>query len=209
LFYFFPDPEYQDFLHAPCKKSLLDVKNLTIAFALETRWLQDWKKRGRILRWSNSLALHPLPLLLLLVAATIVKEDCCCRPTSSRMTIAIERFPSTAVKHVSPPSPLGSLKWCGLIRSCSRNGTVGMLTRLATSIMGGVQIIASVCVSEHTKSLLKSRPASLCISRIADNFPGGKPEVTWGRNKINMFSVNNKFPIGHMRELTHGKIKKP
>ena len=91
---------------------------------------------------SNSLALHPLPLLLLLVATTIVKKDRCCRPTSSRMTVAIERFPSTAIKRISPPSPLRPLRWCGLIRSCWRNGTLGVSTRLTTSIMGGLQIVA-------------------------------------------------------------------
>ena len=82
------------------------------------------------------------------------------------------------------------------------------------------------CVSEHKTSLLKSQPASpTCISGIADNLPGGKgskrdaftdtkganemplPRVTWGRNKIKTFSVNNKFPMGRTLELTHGKIK--
>jgi hypothetical protein len=64
------------------------------------------------------------------------------------------------------------------------------------------------CVSEHTKPLLKSRPASpTCISQIVDNFPGGKPEVIWGRNKINTFPVNSKFPIGRTWELRHDKIK--
>ncbi len=63
------------------------------------------------------------------------------------------------------------------------------------------------------------------ISQIADNLPGRKgskrdvftdtkgvnkmrlPRVTWGRNKIKTFSVNNKFPVGRTQELTHGKIK--
>jgi hypothetical protein len=94
--------KYQDFLHAPCKKFLLNVKNLTVAFAIGISWFQDRKKRSRILRWSNSLVFHPLPLLLLLVATTIVEEDRCRRPTLSRMTAAIERSPSTAVKRVSP-----------------------------------------------------------------------------------------------------------
>ncbi len=127
--------EYRDFLHAPCKKSLLDVKNLTVAFAVGIRWFQDRKKRVcRILRWSNSLAF--IPLLSLLVAATIIEEDRCRRPTSSRTTVAIERFPSTAFKRISPSSPLGPLRWCGLTRSCWRNGTLGVPTRLTTSIMG-------------------------------------------------------------------------
>jgi hypothetical protein len=72
------------------------------------------------------------------------------------------------------------------------------------------QDIASLqeCVNEHRKSLLKSRPASpICISRITDNLPGGKLEVTCGRNKIKPFPVNSKFSVGSMWELTHGKIK--
>jgi hypothetical protein len=72
------------------------------------------------------------------------------------------------------------------------------------------QDVASLqeCVSEHTKSLMKFQAASpTCISQIADNLPGGKSEVTWGRNKIKTFPVNSKFPVGSTRELTHANIK--
>jgi hypothetical protein len=78
---------YRDFLQAPCKKSLLDVTNLTVAFTIGI-------SKMRSLRWSKSLALHPPPLLLLPAAATIVKEDRCCCPLSSRTTITVKRFPS-------------------------------------------------------------------------------------------------------------------
>jgi hypothetical protein len=64
------------------------------------------------------------------------------------------------------------------------------------------QDVASLreCVDEHTKSLLKSQPViPTCVSHITNNLPGGKPKVTWGRNKIKTFSVNNKFPVGHTR----------
>jgi hypothetical protein len=56
-------------------------------------------------RWSNSLALHPPPLLLLLAAANIIKEDRCRRPSSLGTTVAVKRFPYTAVMRISPPSP--------------------------------------------------------------------------------------------------------
>jgi hypothetical protein len=89
-------------------------------------------------------SMHPPPSLSLLFAATIVEEDRCRRPTSSRTTVAVERFPSTAVKRVFPPSPLRPLKWCGLIRSFWRNGTVGVPTILTTIMMGGLKIFAGM-----------------------------------------------------------------
>jgi hypothetical protein len=76
-------------------------------------------------------------------------------------------------------------------------------------------------VGEHTKSLLKSQPASpTCISRITNNLqitnnlPGGNEvtggesgnEVTWGRNTIKSFSADSKFPVRRTWELTRGKI---
>ncbi len=36
--------KYRDFLHAPCKKSLLDVKNLTVAFTVGIIWAEGQTK---------------------------------------------------------------------------------------------------------------------------------------------------------------------
>jgi hypothetical protein len=68
------------------------------------------------------------------------------------------------------------------------------------------QSIASLreCVGKHTKSPLKHLQASpTCVSQITT---GGKPKVTWERNKLKMFPVNSNFPVRHTWELTHGKI---
>jgi hypothetical protein len=67
------------------------------------------------------VSILPPPLLLLLVAATIVKENRCRCPLLLRTPVAVKR--------VYPPSPLRLLKWFGWIRSCWRNGTVGVPTR--------------------------------------------------------------------------------
>jgi hypothetical protein len=75
--------KYQDFLHAPCEKSLLDVKNLTVIFTIGIS-----KRR--------SLAHHPTPLLLPPIAPTTAKEDRCCHPPSAR-TIVGHLCPSGAV----------------------------------------------------------------------------------------------------------------
>jgi hypothetical protein len=64
--------------------------------------------------------------------------------------------------------------------------------------------VTSAFVGKHTKSPLKSQPASpTCVSQITT---GGKPKVTWGRNKLRSFPVNSNFPVRRTQESTHGKI---
>ncbi len=71
---------------------------------------------------------------------------------------------------------------------------LGQIVIMGTMVSLAMAAVAALCVSEHTKSLLKSQPASpTCISWIADYLPGRKPGVTWGRNKIKTFSLNNKL----------------
>jgi hypothetical protein len=50
-------------------------------------------------------------------------------------------------------------------------------------------------VGKHTNSPLKYQPVSpTCVSQITT---GGKPKVTWGRNKLRTFPVNSNFPVRH------------
>jgi hypothetical protein len=95
--------KYQDFF--PCKKSLLDVKNLTVAFTIGIS-----KRR--------SLAFHPTPLLLPPVAATIVEEDCCCCPPLLRTTVGHLRLSRVVVAGCGRASLFGSRRRSLLLPLC-------------------------------------------------------------------------------------------
>ncbi len=54
------------------------------------------------------------------------------------------------------------------------------------------------CVSENTE-------CPTCASQIT---AGGEAKVSWGKNRINTFPVNNNFSVGHTWESAHSKFKK-
>jgi hypothetical protein len=79
-------------------------------------------------------------------------------------------------------------------------------TEVASSMMPQDVASSWECVSENTKSPLKTRTASqTCVSQIS---AGGEAKVSWWKHRINTFPVNSSFSEEHTQESTHGKIKK-
>ncbi len=78
-------------------------------------------------------------------------------------------------------------------------------TEVASSMTPQDVASSRECVGENMKSPLKTHPAiPTCVSQIT---AGRKAKVSWGKNRINTFPVNNNFSVGHTRESAHGKIK--
>jgi hypothetical protein len=136
-------PNIEIFYTPHVKKSLLDVKNLTVALTIG-------------ISIGRSLALHPTPLLLPPVTATVAEEDRCCHHPLSR----------TTVRHLRP-SGMAVAGYGGALLFGSQSGSLPLplcspLLADVQALMIAVVLISPPCSPCLQLHLLHSRAALHC-----------------------------------------------